>query len=119
MDAIEMRARELLAAQYDAGGRSFTARHIRADPAVLGDEFLRALGAIRAALTPPEEPDHALLVSMAMRLDHGFGLASPERQESRLRDMRKLWDEVVGRGYCSPATRERYSAMLAARPEVR
>lgn len=32
--------------------------------------------------------------------------------------MRKLWEEVVGRGYYSPDTRERYAAMLAARPEV-
>lgn len=67
-----------------------------------------------AALTPPEEPDQALLVSMAMCLDHGFGMAAPEQQQSRLRDMRKLWEEVAGRGYYSPDNRERYVAMLGA-----
>jgi hypothetical protein len=91
------------------------------DPEKLSKEEVRAARAVlayQAALTPPEEPDRALLVSMAMRLDHGFGLATPERQESRLRDMRKLWEEVVGRGYYSPDNRERYVSMLAARPEV-
>ncbi|HHA2690821.1 TPA: hypothetical protein ACOEPG_002800 [Stenotrophomonas maltophilia] len=71
-----------------------------------------------AALTPHEEPDQALLVSMAMCLSHGFGLDTPEQQQSQLREMRKLWDEVMGRGYYSPDNRERYVAMLAARPEV-
>jgi hypothetical protein len=78
----------------------------------------RALGCIIAALTPPDEPDQALLVSMAMLVYHGFGLLTPEQKQSQLREMRKLWDEVMGRGYYSPDARERYVAMLAARPEV-
>ncbi|MBO1748943.1 hypothetical protein [Stenotrophomonas indicatrix] len=75
--------------------------------------------ALALALTPPEEPDQALLVSMAMLVYHGFGLLTPEQKQFQLREMRKLWDEVMGRGYYSPDNRERYAAMLAARPEVK
>lgn len=101
MDAIEKRAREI--------------RDKFCQP---GDyDYSDILDAIIAALTPPEEPDQALLVSMAMCLRHGFGLDTPEQQQSQLREMRKLWDEVMGRGYYSPESRERYIAMLAARPD--
>lgn len=117
---VEQRARELpplpthkgLLTLHNTGGVSqfygYTEKQMR--------EY--ATAAI-AALTSPEEPDQALLVSMAVCLDHGFGMATLERQESRLRDMRKLWDEVMGRGYYSPENRERYAAMLAACPEVK
>ncbi len=117
MDAIEKRARELLAAQFDAGGSDKRAKLIREarDHSPVTDY---AVSAIIGALTPPAEPDQALLVSMAVCLDHGFGLLTPEKQRSQLREMRKLWDEVMGRGHYSPANRERYAAMLAARPEV-
>lgn len=123
MDAIERRARELLAAEVDRDAAAMpgveeVATSIRdgGDGNVL---FVpTALRAIIAALTPPDEPDLALLISMAVCLRHGFGLDTEEQQQSQLRDMRKLWDEVVGRGYYSPGNRERYTAMLAARPEV-
>ncbi|MGG4604341.1 hypothetical protein ACLPHM_06055 [Paenalcaligenes sp. Me131] len=59
-----------------------------------------------------EKPDQALLISMACCLHHGFGLLSKSQQDSMLNDMRKLWDEVMGRGYYSPSTRDRYIAML-------
>lgn len=49
----------------------------------------------------PVEPHLGVLVSMAVCLDHGFGLLPPEQQESTLHDMRKLYDEVVGKGYYS------------------
>lgn len=88
-----MRARELLAAQYDAGSRSFTARQIRVDPAALGDDFLRALGAIRAALMPPE----------------GYVLV-PVEPTGRMIDAGILAYD----GKCESS----YVAMLAARPEV-
>lgn len=65
----------------------------------------------------PVEPDQALLVSMATCLNHGFGLLTKEKQDGQLYDMRKLYDEVVGKGYYSPKTRERYLAMLAASPK--
>lgn len=50
------------------------------------------------------EPDQALLISMATCLNHGFRFLAPAQQQSMLHDMRKLWDEVQGRGYYSPAT---------------
>lgn len=59
-----------------------------------------------------EEPDIALLASMATCLRHDFGLLDAEQQRSRLADMRKLWDEVMGRGYYSPRLRGRYLAHL-------
>ncbi|XTQ92606.1 hypothetical protein ACQR5W_11845 [Xanthomonas sacchari] len=64
----------------------------------------------------PGEPDQALLISMATCLNHGFGLLPADRQHAMLRDMRKLWDEVMGRGFYSPKCRERYTSMLAAAP---
>lgn len=71
---------------------------------------------VAAQPSVPDEPDPALLISMATCLNHGFGLLDKQRQESMLYDMRKLWDEVVGRGYYSPTNRDRYTAMLAAAP---
>lgn len=119
MDAIEKRARELLAAELAKDGNHPAAEAIRSGVSTYGVRLqLAAVRAIIAALTPPEEPDQALLVSMAVCLRHGFGLDAPEQQQSQLREMRKLWDEVMGRGYYSPDNRERYVAMLAARPEV-
>ncbi len=50
MADIEQQARELLAAEYDADGRAFTARQIRADPGALGDDIARSIRAISAAL---------------------------------------------------------------------
>lgn len=79
--------------------------------------------ASRDATTPdgwqlvPVEPDPALLTSMATCLNHGFGLLTKEKQDGQLYEMRKLYDEVVGKGYYSPKTRERYLAMLAAAPK--
>jgi hypothetical protein len=59
-----------------------------------------------------EGPDIALLASMATCLRHDFGLLDAEQQRSRLADMRKLWDEVIGLGYYSPNVRGRYLAHL-------
>ncbi|MDT3454655.1 hypothetical protein ROV80_05280 [Stenotrophomonas pavanii] len=114
MDAIEKRTRELLAVEYEKFDLPGTAAVVRNG----GYDLNPSMRALVAALTPPEEPDQALLVSMAMLVYHGFGLLTPEQKQCQLREMRKLWDEVVGRGYYSPDNRERYVAMLAARPEV-
>ncbi|MDJ1520538.1 hypothetical protein MF545_00385 [Stenotrophomonas maltophilia] len=113
MDAIEKRARDLLAAQFNPEGREQFERGQAVVVTTAG-----ALNAIIAALTPPDGPDPALLISMAMCLDHGFGLNTFEQQQCALRSMRKLWDEVMGRGYYSEEGRHRYEPMLAARPEV-
>jgi hypothetical protein len=73
---------------------------------------LRALAGAEVGV----EPDVALLASMACCLNHGFGLNNPGQQERQLRDMRKLWDEMMGRGFYSPENRERYASMLAIPP---
>lgn len=62
----------------------------------------------------PKEPDIALLASMATCLNHGFGLLDFDGQQRMLIDMRKLYDEVAGNGYYSPANRDRYLEFLAA-----
>jgi hypothetical protein len=67
-----------------------------------------------APMGVPAEPDQALLASMAICLRHDFGLLDAKQQSSMLNDMRKLWDEVVGRGYYRPENRERYLAFLVA-----
>ena len=57
----------------------------------------------------PVEPPAALLVSMARLLRHDFGLDAndnnllalgftTEQRESMLMDMRRLYDEIAGRG---------------------
>lgn len=51
---------------------------------------------------------------MAVCLDHGFGLLAPEQQESTLHDMRKLYDEVVGRGYYRPERDGLYQGFVSA-----
>lgn len=63
----------------------------------------------------PVEPHLGVLVSMAVCLDHGFGLLPVERQESRLYDMRKLYDEVVGKGYYQPTREEYYQNFVGAK----
>lgn len=52
MDAIEKRARELLAAEYETDGRKLWADQIRAGNVSRVQQ--RAINATRAALTPPE-----------------------------------------------------------------
>ena len=60
------------------------------------------------------EPDKALLISMACCLNHGFGLLPQEAQKAILYDMRKVYDEIVGKGYYSTEVRDRYLSMIAA-----
>ena len=67
----------------------------------------------------PEKPPEGLLISMATCLNHGFcapaappfGL-SPEMRKDTLSDMRKLYDEVTGRGYFRPERAGRYTDMM-------
>lgn len=80
----------------------------------------------------PVEPPRELLMSMALRLDHGLGcpgyydqpifgsgvgVTHAQRLESALSDMRKVYEEVTGQGFYSPANAERYSALLASGKE--
>jgi hypothetical protein len=61
----------------------------------------------------PTEPDVALLASMATCLNHGFGMLDGGEQERMLSDMRKIHDEVVGRGYYHERSKSRYLDYLA------
>lgn len=60
----------------------------------------------------PDEPDIALLASMATCANHAFGMMDAETQERELYEMRKLYDEVAGKGYYRPEYRERYTQWL-------
>src|ERR1051325_3819677 len=76
-------------------------------------------GTVKESLTvgSREEPDIALLASMATCLHHGFGLLDAAQQETMLANMRKLWDEVMGYGFYRPSQRTRYLSMVAAAPQ--
>jgi len=69
---------------------------------------------IRSRLEVSDEPDVALLVSMAMRINHGFGVDDQRSQEIQLADMRRCWEEVVGKGFYRPENRKQYLAALVA-----
>lgn len=74
------------------------------------------------------EPPSGLLMSIALRLDHGLGcpgyydqpmfgqsgVSHARRLEVALSDARKAWEEVVGLGFYSPERAEHYEAMAAA-----
>nr|WP_319527780.1 ead/Ea22-like family protein [Pseudomonas laurentiana] len=75
----------------------------------------------------PEAPSEGLLMSMAIRQDHGLGVPGYYDQplmqranhgvsharmvECALSDMRKLHEEVVGSGFYSPGKESDYAAM--------
>lgn len=59
-----------------------------------------AVGKCQLEAAPlPAEPPPGLLNSMALRYRHDFGLLSTEVQDSILRDMRRLYEEVSGHGF--------------------
>ncbi|MBA0284447.1 hypothetical protein [Stenotrophomonas maltophilia] len=95
MDAIEKRARELLAAAYEADGMGGRAWEIRNPAQYMEKPDRRALGCIIAALTPPE----------------GYVLVPVEPT-----------DDMLLAAHRADTTRapitSRWLAMLAARPEV-
>lgn len=86
----------------------------------------------------PREPTPGLLMSMALRYDHGLGMPGyyddiqqmlpeghPEkgitharRLESTLTTMRQLHEEVVGAGFYKPEREASYAAMGEAKPPV-
>jgi hypothetical protein len=75
------------------------------------------------------EPSPGLLMSMALRYDHGLGMpgyydeyGSPGvthamRLDSTLRTMRQLWEEVTGKGFYSPEKEAEYTALLTRAAE--
>lgn len=99
------------------------------------DGYVRNVKAILSELSAagfvivPETPSDGLLISMAIRYDHGLGVSGyydqqifgasgcshADRLESTVRTMRKLHEEVVGTGFYKPEREQEY-AMLKARP---
>lgn len=81
-----------------------------------------ALAALRKThAVVPREPSDGLLMSMALRYDHGLGLPGyydmsdtphAQRLESTLGTMRQLHEEVVGTGFYQPEKDDQYRAML-------
>lgn len=73
----------------------------------------------------PVEPSDGLLMSMAIRYDHGLGMdcyydalygegEQKKRLDAALRTMRQLHEEVVGKGFYSQERDAEYKAMLSA-----
>jgi hypothetical protein len=76
----------------------------------------------------PKEPPLGLLVSMALRQDHGLGVpgyydsqffggtnpSHKQRMESAVRSMRQLYEEVSGHGFWSPENDCEYVARYQA-----
>lgn len=111
----------------------------RALPSLL-DELERARAALTGAeaqfvpegwVMVPREPLVELLVSMAVREDHGLGVPGhydqpfyasatgathAQRMDAALATMRKVYEEVVGDGFYWPERAERYRAMISAAP---
>jgi hypothetical protein len=88
----------------------------------------------------PKEPPPGLLMSMAIRFDHGLGVPGyydqhrhmavicdvppgpthAQRLESTLRTMRQLYEEVSGHGFYSTAKEDEYAALARSMlPNVR
>lgn len=90
-----------------------------------------ALAAVEAARPKLTEPPPGLLMSMAIRFDHGLGVPGyydqlaamgltvdarvthKQRLESTIRQMRQLWEEVVGLGFYKPEKEADYAAIAA------
>lgn len=99
MSVIEQRARELLAAEFEARGLVDAARELRSADSTASMEpgFAASVAAIIAALTPPE----------------GFVLVPVEMTEAM-----QIAGEKANRWLIRHEMPEAWAAMLAARPEV-
>ena len=58
------------------------------------------------------EPPVELLVSMALRVNHGFGLDDARSQEVQLADMRKVYEEVTGHGFYRAERKAYYAGLI-------
>lgn len=110
MDAIEKRARELVAAEHEARGFKGHAKRLREGLGPDSNPDRMALNAAIAALTPPEgyvlvpvEPTEAMIEAICT--EHASG-GWPQGYSRYAQHLRR---EHAGEGY---------RAMLAARPEV-
>ena len=100
MDAIEKRARKLLAAEYDRDSRHGMAGAVRRGKQMLGLDDV-AIRAIIAALTPPE----------------GFVLVPVQPTEAMVAAAEEAYMPFGDMGFAISAALA--SAALAARPEVK
>lgn len=96
----------------------------------LCDMALSALSAQEQWVQVPREPTRGLLMSIALRLDHGLGCPGyydqtllggkpgdhQRRLDMALADARRAYDEIVGAGFWSQERNADYEAMLAAAP---
>lgn len=93
------------------------------------EDWNRCMGSDEpATVTIPAEPPKALLMSMALRLDHGLGCPGyydtallggqpgvhAMRIEAAMRDMGKVYEEVVGRGFYCEKRAEWYLGLAGA-----
>ena len=62
----------------------------------------------------PREPTEGLLVSMALRLNHGFGLDSEQSRKSQVTSMRQVYEEISGAGFYKVEREIDYKAMITA-----
>src|SRR4030066_466181 len=75
----------------------------------------------------PKEPPLGLLMSMALRSDHGLGVPGyydqlgidhNKRLKSTLATMRQIYEEVSGHGFYTPEREEEYKAMAIMEPPL-
>lgn len=98
-------------------GRDTETRHLVYDSLCRAGNLVawtrEQLAAAQSATAPlPKEAPIELLVSMALRMNHGFGLDDARSQEVQISDMRKVYEEVSGHGFYSEKVKGRYTAML-------
>lgn len=73
--------------------------------------------------TLPKEPSLGLLMSMAIRTDHGLGVpgcydqfeagSHRRRLDVALADMKKVYEEIIGQGFYKPERESEYAALAA------
>lgn len=111
----------------EALGRPAEAVHVEA-----AAQLIAAFADAAKSAIVPLEPTPGLLVSMALRDDHGFLAAGPDEtdaplacgptqaaRESRLRDMVKVHEEVVGTGFYGPKREAFYVEGMASLARLR
>jgi hypothetical protein len=64
------------------------------------------------ALRQFQNPSPGLMASMALRLDHRFGMYPAERQLMILADVRSCWEEMVGEGFYTRDRESFYASMI-------
>lgn len=100
--------------------------HEQESPTHMGEPVIPAPK--EAPAQSEREPSTGLLVSMAIRYDHGLGMpgfydsdflrkegdpSHQQRLESTLRTMRQLWEEVSGNGFYRPEKEAHYAALAS------